>query len=271
MGGYIKVIIRFNDGTVHADTYGTNALPFWVCHPKTMMGDESTMRRYIETCTKWNDGDSTYTPSEYGVFAIDFQTKTMLSANDYSHCDSYIMDQVRMMAQRFGAETPSGEDENGYTIFDEMLYRGFAHVTKRQINDRRSSQRPPLERIEIPGIRANEWDEKVCEVYNKLRREEEDRRFSNLPDWGSPSYFETIERLKTEPEYVYEVGFDYPGWTRHCETDRGVDAQERLRIRLRELGFPITDADEAAFVKWRNERREWEREEEEEEEDYDDE
>lgn len=258
MGGYIKVVIRFSDGTVHADTYGTNALPFWVCHPKTIMGDESTMRRYIESCTKWNNGDRTYTPVEYGVFVVDFQTKTMLSANDYSHCDSFTLDRVMGIAQRFGAEKPNGEDENGYTIFDEMLYRGFVHVTKQEVpslEDYADGKVQPAERIAIPGIRAPDWDEKVFDVYRKIQRDAEERRYANLPDALEPGFVFALMNAPREPWYRYEVAFDFPGWTRHCETNRGIEAQDRLRARLRELDFPFDATNEAAYAVWKGRER----------------
>jgi len=232
MGGYIKVVIRFNDGTVHADTYGTNALRFWTCHPKTIRGDDAVMRRYVEVCTNWNDGDRTYTPSEYGVFAIDFKTRTILSANDYSDGMGCLLQDVRGMAGQFGVE-----DENGYTVFDEMLYHGLVSLRETHRDTYKDGIRipsgiPPRD-IPLTGIRADRWDE---EVYKK---------------------YEDPPGLSWENRYSrprYRVLFTYPGWTVESVLDRGVEAQDRLRSRLRDLGFPFDPANEAAYAEWRRER-----------------
>ena len=232
MGGYIKVVIRFNDGTVHADTYGTNALSFWTRHPKTIRGDDSVMRRYTEVCTKWNDGDRTYAPSEYGVFAIDFKTRTILSANDYSDGMTWLLQDVRGMAERFGVE-----DENGYTVFDEMLYFGWVSLRETQPgtfgeNGYVPSAIPPRD-IPLTGIRANRWDEEVYERYERP---------------PGLSWADRYERPS------YKVVFAYPGWTVESVLDRDIEAQDHLRSRLRDLGFPFDAADDAAYAAWRGRR-----------------
>ncbi len=244
MGGYIKVVIRFNDGTIHADTYGTNALSFWSRHPKTIRGDDSVMRRYTEVCTRWNDGDRTYTPVEYGVFAIDFQTRTILSANDYSDGTTWLVQRVHEMAQRFGVE-----DENGYTVFDEMLYFGLVSLRETHRDSFENGKRTPsaIQPRDIPltGVRADRWDE---EVYRK---------------YEDPPYLSWEER---DERPVYRTVFAYPGWTVESVPSRGIEAQDRLRSRLRDLGFPFDAANDAAYEKWRRERLEFLRDEEEEDE-----
>lgn len=234
MGGYIKVVIRFNDGSIHADTYGTNALSYWTRHPKTIRGDDSVMRRYVEVCTTWNNGDRTYTPVEYGVFAIDFQTRTILSANDYSDGMTWLVQEVRDMAQRFGVE-----EENGYTVFDEMLYFGWVslretHRDKFEDGERIPSAVPPRE-ISLAGVRADRWDE---DVY---------RRYEHPPGL---SWKDRYDRP------MYKVVFAYPGWTVESVLDRDIEAQDRLRSRLRDLGFPFDAANEAAYEKWKHRRLE---------------
>lgn len=232
MGGHIKVVVRFGDGAVHADTYGTNALAFWTRHPNTIRGDESTMRRYIEVCTRWNDGDRTYTPVEYGVFAIDFKTRTILSANDYSDGTTCVVQDVMHMANRFGVE-----EESGYTIFDEMLHRGWVGLRETQRDTFRQGRWienvTPPRRIELEGVKAATWDE---EVY---------RKYEDPPDL---SWRDRVHRPR------YEAVFAYPGWTIESTPDRGVEAQDRLRGRLRDLGFPFDAANDAAYDEWRRRR-----------------
>lgn len=232
MGGYIKVVIRLNDGTIRADTFGTNALAFWTRHPNTIRGDDTTMRRYTEVCTHWNNGDRTYTPVEYGVFAIDFQTRTILSANDYSDGMTWLVQDVRSMASQFGVE-----DENGYTIFDEMLHFGWVGLRETQRDTFHEGEcvlaAPPPREIELNGVRAKTWDE---EVY---------RRYEDPPglSW---------EDRDARPRY--RTVFAYPGWKVESTLDRHVEAQDRLRERLRDLGFPFDAVDEAAYSEWRRER-----------------
>lgn len=230
MGGYIKVVIRLGDGTIMADTFGTNALAFWTRHPSTIRGDDSTMRRYTEVCTHWNNGDHTYTPVEYGVFAIDFQSRTILSANDYSDGMTWVVQDVRGMASQFGVE-----DENGYTIFDEMLYFGRVSLRETQRDTFREGERIPSEipprSIDLKGVRAENWDEQVY------------RRYEDPPglSW---------EDRHSRPRY--QTVFAYPDWTVESTLDRNVDAQDRLRARLRDLGFPFDAANDEAYAGWRS-------------------
>lgn len=248
MGGAIKMIVRFADDTVYAETRWTNNFSYYVCHPKTILGDESVMRTYVDVESEWAEGTGTMEPSEYGVFVVDFKTRTIISANDYSSANSWLMVKVRDMAQRVGI----GE-ENGYTVFDEMLTRGLVSVRKRWRGEWKGEtfvESRPAEIIEIPNIRTKDWDEKVYEVYRE-------RRDLDL----------TSEEEDALPRH--DVVFNYPGWTIENGHDYGARnvrstmAQDRVRERLRELGFVFSKEDTAAYAEWHKERKQYEREDEE--------
>ena len=59
--------------------------------------------------------------------------------------------------------------ENGYTVFDEMLYFGWVSLRERHRDTFKDGKRIPSEipprDIALTGIRADRWDEEVYQKY----------------------------------------------------------------------------------------------------------
>lgn len=98
MGGQIGLTIRQKDGTEHRMERWTNILPSVLYCPGFWQGDESiwddSIEHWYNEVAKGSKGQTIITswkmykhpflaPSEYGILIIDYQTMTIISAQDY--------------------------------------------------------------------------------------------------------------------------------------------------------------------------------------------
>lgn len=82
MGGRVVVAIRRQNGTEYISGRWTNPLPHWLSNPK-FWEDGEVVDDYIKAGLANNTPEDRVCPEEYGVVIIDFQTKRVLSRQDY--------------------------------------------------------------------------------------------------------------------------------------------------------------------------------------------
>ncbi|RYD42546.1 MAG: hypothetical protein EOP83_32620 [Verrucomicrobiaceae bacterium] len=224
MGGDIKMMTRFSDGTVEGDVRHTNLFPFWFRHPRFIEADEAWFRQYVEMPSEYKEGDNTFVPDEYGVVVADFQSRTVFVCNGYSNLVTVsVFEREHLESNQFGIGTSPAEDA---ATFREMLEKGYLCIVEHIDQTQRKT-------IDISGVTPETWDAEVNAKYGY--------------------------RLRQDNDPYRSVGIKYPGWTfKHY--DVCVAGHDQLRQDLLTAGFTFTPEDEAKYAEWRAERVELEAE-----------
>lgn len=191
MGGSIRVVVRFSDGTVQSKTRHTNPLPSVFRSPQFIAGDESVMRSYLDCHSEYETDDS-ITPVEYGIVVVDYPTRYVLSCNGYSDFHSIYLDDLESLRERL-----SQSDHTDGT-FDEMVDRG-------QLCIRTTHRSDPLAMAEtlITRDHFDRWDEIVA-----LREHQGEFRSKVgvlFKGWNFeviPSRRETVQEKKADRRYI---------------------------------------------------------------------
>ncbi len=247
MGGIIKVVIRFGGGEVVADVRNTNPLAFWIRNPRLIRGEEAVMREYVEMGKGHTRGDTTFAPSEYGTFVVDYATRTILSANSYSDGRMVNLQEAKQVIHQFGT-LPGTEEQT----FEEMIREGFLEVVRRYPDESYGHRRgdgtiemfdpgdDPDRRVDLTGVTLENWDERVFLPYSRL----------------SPvNYRLPLEQYEAMPDCFILIR--YPGWNFEQFED-GIPGQDKVRVRLRDLGFAFTPECDRAYAAWRTGKEECE-------------
>ncbi len=240
MGGIIKVVIRFGDGEVVADVRNTNPMPSWIRNARFIRGEEAVMRAYVEMGKGHTRGDTTFAPSEYGTFVVDHATRTILSANSYSDCQTALLQDSQMVTRQFGTTLDTREE-----AFADLLAGGFLHLFRLEPDEAFARRRDdgtvavlpddPARRLDLAGVTPGNWDERVFEPYSPF----------GPARWGKTS-------REREAMPMWMVGIEHRGWAFE-QYDDGIAGQDRVRGRMRDLGFAFTPECERAYADWRDE------------------
>lgn len=241
MGGVLKVVVRFGNGEVVAQVRNTNPLPSWIRNARLIRGDEAVMRAYVEMGRGHGGDDRTYAPVDYGCLVVDHATRTILSANAYSDCQTALLQERDNVARQFGTRV----DAAG-AAFADLLGAGFLHVVRMEPGERFSWRRDdgtygvlsddPARRLDLTGVTPGNWDERVFAPYSPF----------GPAMWDLPP----AER-RARPTWF--VAIEHVGWNFE-QHDDGLDGQAKVRGRLRDLGFSLTPGCERAYADWRRAR-----------------
>lgn len=82
MGGFMRVVIREEDGSVWSNQRHTNAMPTFTRDPRFVDNDDTWFERYKGN-GQFHTDDHTLAPVDYGILVIDRRTKTVIDHNEY--------------------------------------------------------------------------------------------------------------------------------------------------------------------------------------------
>ena len=87
MGGALAITVRQSDGTENRMERWTNIIPAWFRTLKVQELDDAYLQAFVDSFKEmpgFATQDYGLMPSEYGLIVVDFQTRTILSSNDYT-------------------------------------------------------------------------------------------------------------------------------------------------------------------------------------------
>jgi hypothetical protein len=149
MGGSIRIVVRFSDGTVQSKTRHTNPLPSVIRSPQFIAGDEGFMRSYLDRRSEY-ESDDRIAPCEYGIAVFDYITRYALSYNNYSDFQGFYIDDLESTRDRLSQREKTDD------TFDKMVELG-------QLCIRTTYRSDPLATAEtvITRDHLDRWDEIV--------------------------------------------------------------------------------------------------------------
>jgi hypothetical protein len=83
MGGYMRVVIRDEDGSVWSNQRHTNAMTTFTRDARFVDNDEAWFDRY-KGHGQFHTDDHTLAPIEYGILVVDRKTMTVIDHNDFA-------------------------------------------------------------------------------------------------------------------------------------------------------------------------------------------
>lgn len=170
MGGEVFVGVRRSNGKEHLSLRWTNAMPYYFLEPE-FFNEGEVLEEFIARATPKNEWPKAKTvksiqPSEYGVILIDFQTKEVLSRQDYCCPDEYLlmptdMDVVEahkkiVALYELGLVNRISMGVLGNREMPKSQLRGFLEGTKLSAEGYRIHVKPGELRVHHASVRARD-------------------------------------------------------------------------------------------------------------------
>ena len=95
MGGFINITIRKSNGNICNLEKYTNSIPSFVDNDKFYEEDEKHLKKFCSL----EDYTNLLIPKDYGLIVLDYQTKTILSNQGYTHIGSIDFIQIKLELQ----------------------------------------------------------------------------------------------------------------------------------------------------------------------------
>jgi hypothetical protein len=224
VGGDIRMVVRFEDGTIHPQVRWTNNYPLWIRTPAFLTGDERVMRAYLSCGEENARKDPLVAPVGYGLYLVDHLTRQIVNASEWSSCRDATFARLHFMVLTalIADEAFPGCQHN----FRRLLEGGFLSLERRRYRGSVEAQMAePWENTGTITVPFDRWDE---DLY--------------LPREGG-SY--------RERTHQHRVCLDFSRhWTLSSFKTDEPGAKEAALAKLDEIGFPLTEADREGWARY---------------------